>query len=169
MRMLLSAAIAMMLLGGCGGEYAEDWSQKVNSIDESAHPEVALIRDMLAAAVRYDIDSFARKNEPRTKNVFLSILDADPADALLERLEGAALEVHKFSEWARFSKNEEGQPALPKRYLTLSVRDIRLPDSTHAEVDTIWHASGIEIPGETLYLQSIEGTWQVMDVKLTPR
>lgn len=157
----------ILIMTGCSGEYAQDEVQRINTLSEEDNPEIAIARDMLAAAVRYDIDSFVERNRPKLEVCFLSILDADPADELLARLEGTKLEVHKFSEWTTYSRNEDGQPIIPKRYFTISVRDVRLIDATHAEVDTSWNASGISIPGETFILERIAGTWRVTGTRLT--
>lgn len=157
----------MLILTGCSGEYADDEVQPLNTLNDADNPEIAIARDMLAAALRYDIDRFVEKNRPKLEICFLSILNSDPADELIARLEGTKLEVHKFSEWTTYSRNEDGQPIIPKRYFTISVRDVRIIDSTHAEVDTSWNASGISIPGETFILEKIAGTWRVVGVKLT--
>ncbi len=167
MKSIAAIAVLVLLISGCSAEYAEDEAQPLNTISDADSPELAMGRDMLAAALRYDIDRFVERNRPIVKVCFLSILDADPADELITRLEGTKLEVHKFSEWSTYFKNEDGQPVLPDRFFRISVRDIRLIDPTHAEVDTSWSASGIAIPGETFTLENIEGTWRVIDVKLT--
>jgi hypothetical protein len=164
-----SAAIVILILlfSGCGSEYAEDEAQQFNTISDADNPAFVAGRDMLAAALRYDIDRFVERNQPRLKVCFLSILDADPADELLARLEGTKLEVHKFSEWSTYFRNEDGQPVMPDRFFRISVRDARIIDSTHAEVDTQWSASGIAIPGETFALENSEGTWRVIKVRYT--
>lgn len=157
----------MLIMTGCSGEYAQDEAQRINTLSNEDNPEIAIARDMLAAALRYDIDRFVERNRPKLEVCFLSILDSDPADELLARLEGTKLEVHKFSEWTIYYKDEDGNSIIPKRYFTISVRDVRIIDSTHAEVDTSWEASGISIPGETFMLEKIAGTWRVTGTKLT--
>lgn len=157
----------ILIMTGCSGEYAQDEAQRINTLNEEDNPEIAIARDMLAAALRYDIDRFVEKNRPKLEMCFLSILDTDPADEFLARLVGTKLEVHKFSEWTTYSRNEDGQSIMPKRFFTISVRDVRIIDSTHAEVDTSWNASGISIPGETFTLERIVGTWRVTGTRLT--
>jgi hypothetical protein len=157
----------ILIMTGCSGEYADDEVQPINTLNDADNSEIAIARDMLAAAVSYDIDRFVERNRPKLKVCFLSILDADPADELLARLEDTKLEVHKFSEWSTYFKNEDGQPIIPKRFFTISVRDVRIIDSTRAEVDTRWNASGISIPGETFILERIAGTWRVTGTRLT--
>ena len=168
MKRLTVIVALIMIFAGCGEEYADDEAQKINDLNEADNPAIAIARDMLAAALRYDIDQFVKRNRPKLDVCFLNILGNDPADELLARLEGTKLDVHKFSEWTTYFKNETGQPATPKRYFLISVRDVRIIDSTHAEVDTIWNASGIEIPGETFMLEKIAGTWWVINTRLTP-
>jgi len=157
----------LLIISGCSEKYAQDDAQRSNTFNEADHPEIAIARDILAAALRYDIDRFVERNSPKIEVCFLSILDSDPADELLVRLEGTGLEVHKFSEWATYSRNEYDQPIIPKRYFTISVRDVRIIDSTHAEVDIIWNASGISIPGETFMLENFAGTWRVISTRMT--
>ena len=157
----------ILIMTGCSGEYADDEVQPINTLNDADNPEIAIARDMLAAAIRYDIDRFVERNRPKLKVCFLNILDSDPADELLARLKDTKLEVHKFSEWSTYFKNEDGQPIIPKRFFTISVRDVRIIDSTRAEVDTRWNASGISIPGETFILERIAGTWRVTGTRLT--
>jgi hypothetical protein len=161
-----AAIIALLLLAGCGGQQAQQ-TQDISILSEADNPELAIGRDMLAAALRYDIDTFVERNKPELKICFLSILNADPADELLDRLEGTKLEVHKFSEWTHYFKDEDGRPVLPKRFFHISVRDVRIIDSENAEVDTAWEASGINIPGETFIMEKIAGTWRVVGTRLT--
>ena len=156
-----------LIISGCSEKYAQDDSQRISTLSEEDYPEIAIARDMLAAAVRYDIDRFVERNRPKLEECFLSILDSDPADELLVRLEGTMLEVHKFSKWTTYYRNEDGQPIIPKRFFTISVRDVRIIDSTHAEVDTIWNASGISLPGETFMLENFAGTWRVINTRMT--
>jgi hypothetical protein len=168
MRIITFLIALMLILPGCTKEETSSGVQQIQQLDEADNPSLAIGRDMLAAALRYDIDRFVERNRPQLKTVFVSIIDSDPADELLERLEGTRLEVHKFSEWTTYFRNEQGQPVLPKRFFLLNVRDVRIIDSTHCEVDTVWDASGIKIPGETFFLENIEGTWRVVNVRLTP-
>jgi hypothetical protein len=168
MRLISCIAVLLLLLGGCTSDEAGSVVEQIQQLDEAENPSLAIGRDALAAALRYDIDTFVERNRPKLEVVFLSILGSDPADELLERLEGTALEVRKFSEWTTYFKNEQGQPVMPKRFFLLNVRDVRIVDSAHIEVDTAWDASGIKIPGETFYVESIEGTWRVIDKRVTP-
>jgi len=165
---LAAMIILTLLLAGCSEEYAGDRPPQLNEIRDADNPELSTARDMLAAALRYDIDRFVRRNRPEMKSCFLSILGADPADDLLARLEGAGLEVHKFSEWSFRFKDENGMWTNPGRYILISVRDGRIMDSTHGEVDTAWNVSGNDIPGETFILEKFADAWRVTDVKLTP-
>ena len=167
MKNIAAIVILVLLFSGCSNEYAGDDAQPINTLSDADNPAVAIARDMLAAALRYDIDRFVMRNQPRLEVCFLSILDDDPADELLTRQEGTKLEVHKFSEWSTYFRNEDGQAVMPKRFFRISVRDVRIIDSTHAEVDTSWNASGIAIPGETFALEKIEGTWQVKSVRFS--
>ncbi len=161
------AAVFLLVLSGCGGEYVDE-GRRIQALDEAEHPEIAEARDILAAALRFDIDRFVERNDPRVKVCFLSILNYDPADELLARLKGTRLEVHKFSEWSRYIKNDKGQSVMPGRYLIVSVRDFRVIDSSHAEVETVWNDSGIAIPGETFRVEKIAGKWVVMSAAYTP-
>lgn len=167
MKSIAAIVILILFFSGCSAEYADDDSQPLNTISDADNPALAIGRDMLAAALRYDIDRFVERNRPKLKVCFLSVIDDDPADELIARLEGTKLEVHKFSEWTTYFRNEDGQPVMPDRFFRISVRDIRIIDSTHAEVDTQWSASGIAIPGETFALENIEGTWRVITVRMT--
>ncbi len=167
MRKLAAILIMIFVFAGCGEEYADGEAQKISALNEADNPEIAIARDMLAAALRYDIDRFVERNRPKLDVCFLNILGADPADELIARLEGTKLKVYKFSEWTTYFKNEKGAPTIPKRFFSISVRDVRITDSTHMEVDTIWEASGIGIPGETFMLERIAGTWRVISTKLT--
>ncbi len=167
MKSIAAIAVLILILSGCGAEYAGEETQKLNTLSDADNPEIAIGRDMLAAALRYDIDRFVEKNRPRVDVCFLSILDSDPADELLDRLEGTKLEVHKFSEWTTYFKDENGAPYIPERFFRISVRDVRIIDSTHAEVDTSWNASGLEIPGETFMVEKFSGTWRVTGVRYT--
>ena len=161
--LLLAAAAA-----GCGPRTAGDEARPLNTVKDEEYPQLAMGRDMLATALRYDIEKFVDKNNPRLEDVFLNVIGEDPADDLLQRLEGTPLKVHKFSSWTTFSKNERGEPVTPKRYFILSVRDIRIFDTGVMEVDTAWNASGIAIPGETFALEYLGRHWRVTSVRLTP-
>jgi hypothetical protein len=167
MKKFAAVVVLLLVLSGCSGEYADDGVEKISEMSEADHPEIAIGRDLLAAALRYDIDTFVERNKPKLKVCFLNILGEDPADELLARLEGTKLEVHKFSSWTTYFTNDQGSPTMPRNFLSISVRDVRVPDSTHGEVDTIWKASGIELPGETFFLERIEGTWLVINKKVT--
>ena len=160
--------VLILLFSGCSGEYADDETQRINKLSDADNPEIAIARDILAVALRYDIDRFVERNRPRLEVCFLSVIDSDPADELLARLEGTKLEVHKFSEWSTYFRNENGEAVMPDRFFRISVRDVRIIDATHFEVDTHWDASGIAIPGETITLESVAGTWRVTDVRVTP-
>lgn len=168
MKNIAAIVVVLLVLSGCSGEYVDDGQVKMSEMSEADHPEIAIGRDLLAAALRYDIDTFVERNNPRLEVCFLSIIGNDPADELLARLEGTRLEVHKFSSWTTYFTNDQGSPKIPRNFLSISVRDVRVPDSTHGEVDTIWKASGIELPGETFFLERIEGTWVVIGKKVTP-
>jgi hypothetical protein len=161
--------VLALLLAGCGPESAGDDARPLNTIPDEEYPQLSMGRDMLAKALRYDIERFVEKNDPRLETVFLDMMGQDPADDLMDRLGGTPLEVVKFSRWATYSKNERGEPVLPKRYLILSVRDIRIFDTGVMEVDTAWNASGIQIPGETLTLEFLGGEWHVTSTRLTPQ
>jgi hypothetical protein len=163
MRYISSAIILILLFAGCSTEYAEE----TEPLNEADSPALAIGRDMLAAALLFDINRFVEQHQPEIKVCFLSILDSDPADELLVRLEGARLEVHKFSEWTTYFRNEDGQPVMPDRYFRISVRDVRIIDSTHAEVDLNWNVSGLAAPSETFFMELIEGAWIVTDVRFT--
>ena len=167
MKILAAIAIVLLVLPGCSGKHVDDDVVKMNTMSDTDNPELAIGRDLLAAALIYDINQFVERNRPRLEVCFLSILGEDPADDLIARLKGARLEVHKFSSWTTYFTNDQGSPTMPRNFLSISVRDVRLPDATHGEVDTIWKASGIEIPGETFMLERIEGTWRVIRMKLT--
>ena len=167
MRKLAAILIMIFIFAGCGEEYADGEAQKINALNETDNPEIAIARDMLAAALRYDIDQFVERNRPKLDVCFLNILGHDPADELIARLEGTKLKVYKFSEWTTYFKNENDAPTIPERFISISVRDVRITDSTHMEVDTIWKASGIEIPGETFMLERIAGTWRVINTRVT--
>lgn len=166
MKIFAAIAVFLLVLSGCSGEYADDGVEKMNTMNDADNPELSIGRDMLAAALRYDIDTFVERNRPRLEVVFLNILGEDPADELIERLKGTRLEVHKFSSWTTYFTNDKGSPTMPRNFLSISVRDVRVPDATHGEVDTAWEASGIDIPGETFMLERIEGTWRVISSKL---
>jgi hypothetical protein len=168
MKNIIVMTAVMLVISGCTGEYADEGVQKMNTMSDADNPELSIGRDMLAVALRYDIDQFVERNRPRLEDCFLDILGENPSDELLARLEGTKLKVHKFSEWTTFYKDENGSPVIPRRFFTISVRDVRIIDSTHMEVDTAWNASGNDIPGETFYLERIEGTWRVIRSKLTP-
>lgn len=168
MKKLIYIVAGMLIIAGCTGEYADEDVVKMNTMNDADNPELSIGRDLLAAALRYDIDQFVERNRPKLEDCFLNIIGEDPADELISRLDGTKLKVHKFSEWTTFYKDENGAPIIPKRFFSISVRDVRIIDSTHAEVDTAWKASGIDIPGETFHLESIEGTWRVISSKVTP-
>jgi len=167
MKRLAVIITLILIIAGCGEEYAQDEAQGINTLNDKDNPEIAIGRDILAAALRYDIDRFVEKNRPKLEVCFLSILDSNPADELLSRLEGTKLEVRKFSEWTSYYKNENRQPILSDRFFTITVRDFRVIDSAHAEVDTMWNASGIALPGETFILEKIAGTWRVISTRMT--
>jgi len=167
MKILSAIAIVLLVFPGCSGKHVDDDVVKMNTMSDADNPELAIGRDLLAAALRYDIDTFVERNKPKLEVCFLNILGNDPADELLARLEGTKLEVHKFSSWTTYFTNDQGSPTMPRNFLSISVRDVRVPDSTHGEVDTIWKASGIELPGETFFLERIEGTWRVIKKKVT--
>ena len=169
MRTISALIILLLLIPACETEYAGQETRRINELDETANPEIAIARDMLAAALIYDINRFVERNRPKLDVCFLSILDVDPADELLARLKDARLEVHKFSEWATYSKDEDGQSVMPERFFRISVRDVRIMDATRAEVDTHWSASGVYLPGETFSLEKIAESWRVTGVRYTSR
>ena len=165
MKKMTILVLVMLILAGCSEEYVSSESQLFSELSEEDMPELGVARDMLAAALSYQIDLFVEKNRPEMKVCFLSILDLDPAEELLARLEGTKLEVHKFSEWATHFKNEQGLPYIPNNYITISVRDVRILDSDNAEVDTRWNVSGVSIPGETCTVKRFAGTWKVTGIR----
>ncbi len=83
----------MLIMTGCSGEYAQDEAQRINTLSEEDNPEITISRDMLAAALKYDIDRFVKRNRPK-------------------------LEVHKFSEWTIYCKDKD-RNSIPGETFTL--------------------------------------------------
>lgn len=161
----MNRSIALLLIAaaaGCAGPRPDTGEADLyKALQGEETVEIADAREMLAAGLRFQIDRYAGKSGTDVEVVFLSILDMDPADRLLARLEGTALEVRKFSEWSAFYRSEDGKPFVPDNYAIISVRSIDIVDYDNAAVSTSWNISGIAMPAETYLLERIAGSWKV--------
>lgn len=161
-------AVALMAAAGCAGPQPKDPEAELYaSLCGEETVEVADGREMLAAALRHQIERYAEKNGTGAGAVFVSVLDLDPADELLARLAGAPLEVRKFSQWSAYYRSRDGRPYIPENYVIISVRSMDIADYDNAAVSTQWNVSGILLPAQTYVLARIAGSWTVTGTRFS--